>query len=248
VLLPVRDDLSIDESGLRSHSGTLKRWRDYRRLRSMRIRPRWPHVQPTSSAACWGSQAKGSAIGVSADPRHMAVGSLETAPSQAGAGGRIIGVSGIAAGAFGQTADMTIAHFEAIASASDLSLNVFRYPLATGQGYPVATVIRCSDEIRCICAVKDWTPGAPQHDAQVRPLQSPGHRSTCCQPTMSRADLLRSIPALSDLCRDLRQRAPVEGDTMAVPCRRYRHTLFEGKRLLDIAVEPESVGLEIGAV
>jgi 4-hydroxy-tetrahydrodipicolinate synthase len=174
VLLPVRDDLSIDESGLRSHSGTLKRWRDYRRLRSMRIRPRWPHVQPTSSAACWGSQAKGSAIGVSADPRHMAVGSLETAPSQAGAGGRIIGVSGIAAGAFGQTADMTIAHFEAIASASDLSLNVFRYPLATGQGYPVATVIRCSDEIRCICAVKDLTSGAPQHDAQVRPLQSPG--------------------------------------------------------------------------
>src|ERR1700730_8709874 len=35
---------------------------------------------------------------------------------------------------------------------------------------------------------------------------------------------------------------------MAVPCRRYRHALFDGKRMLDIAVEPESVRLEIGTV
>jgi hypothetical protein len=43
----------------------------------------------------------------------------------------------------------------------------------------------------------------------------------------------------------LRQPAPVEGDTMAVPRRRYRHALFDGKRMLDIAVEPESVRFEM---
>ena len=35
---------------------------------------------------------------------------------------------------------------------------------------------------------------------------------------------------------------------MARPCRRYCHSLFEDERLLDIAVEPEAVRLEIGAV
>jgi hypothetical protein len=35
---------------------------------------------------------------------------------------------------------------------------------------------------------------------------------------------------------------------MAVPCRRYCHALFDAKRVLDIAVEPEPVRLEKGPV
>ena len=35
---------------------------------------------------------------------------------------------------------------------------------------------------------------------------------------------------------------------MAVPCRSYCHALFDGKRMLDIAVEPKAVRFEIGAV
>jgi 4-hydroxy-tetrahydrodipicolinate synthase len=72
----------------------------------------------------------------------------------------------------GQTADMALAHFKAIASASDLPLIVFQYPLATGQGYPAETLSRLLDEIPTIRAVKDWTPGVAQHEAQVRALQS----------------------------------------------------------------------------
>jgi hypothetical protein len=35
---------------------------------------------------------------------------------------------------------------------------------------------------------------------------------------------------------------------MAVPCGHYCHALFDGKWVLDIAIEPESVRLVIGAV
>jgi 4-hydroxy-tetrahydrodipicolinate synthase len=72
----------------------------------------------------------------------------------------------------GQTADMALAHFKAIASASDLPLTVFQYPLATGQGYPAETLNRLFDEIPTIRAIKDWTSTVPQHEAQVRALQS----------------------------------------------------------------------------
>src|SRR5438270_393598 len=54
----------------------------------------------------------------------------------------------------------------------ELSLIVFQYPLATGQGYPAETLSRLLDEIPTIRAVKDWTTSVPQHEAQIRALQS----------------------------------------------------------------------------
>src|SRR4029079_15874144 len=52
----------------------------------------------------------------------------------------------------------------------------------------------------------------------------------------------------SRLRRDLRKTPPVKGGAMARSRRRQCHALFEHQRLLDVAVEPESVRLEIGAV
>src|SRR5207253_3355468 len=54
----------------------------------------------------------------------------------------------------GQSAEMALAHFKTIASASDLPLIVFQYPQATGQGYPAATLARLMDEIPTIRAIK----------------------------------------------------------------------------------------------
>ena len=72
----------------------------------------------------------------------------------------------------GQSADMAIAHFKAIASASDLPLIVFQYPLSTGQGYPAANadppVRRNSRHPRRQGLDAD----VPLHEAQVRALQS----------------------------------------------------------------------------
>ena len=71
----------------------------------------------------------------------------------------------------GQSPEMALAHFKAIADASDLPIIVFQYPLATGQGYPAATLERLFDEVPTIRAIKDWTPQVPQHESQIRKLQ-----------------------------------------------------------------------------
>ena len=65
--------------------------------------------------------------------------------------------------ALGQSPEMALAHFKTISDASDLPIIVFQYPLATGQGYPAATLERLFDEVPTIRAIKDWTPLVPQH-------------------------------------------------------------------------------------
>ena len=78
--------------------------------------------------------------------------------------------------ALGQTADMALAHFKTIASASDLPLIVFQYPLATGQGYPKDTLLKMCEEVPTIRAIKDWIGNVPHHEWHVRTLQSLGRR------------------------------------------------------------------------
>ena len=84
----------------------------------------------------------------------------------------------------GHSAAMALAHFKTIADATDLPLIVFQYPLATGQGYPAATLERLFDEVPTIRAIKDWTPLVPQHESHdSRVAGAPRVPSTCCPPT-----------------------------------------------------------------
>src|SRR5512143_1331910 len=53
----------------------------------------------------------------------------------------------------GQSPQMALAHFSRIAEASDLSLIVFQYPIASGQGYPPDTLLRMCEEIPNIRAI-----------------------------------------------------------------------------------------------
>ena len=78
---------------------------------------------------------------------------------------------------------MVLTHFKTIGDATDLPLIVFQYPLATGQGYPAATLERLFDEVPTIRAIKDWTPLVPQHESQIRTLQGASVPSTCFPPT-----------------------------------------------------------------
>jgi hypothetical protein len=71
---------------------------------------------------------------------------------------------------------MVLTHFKTIGDATDLPLIVFQYPLATGQGYPAATLERLFDEVPTIRAIKDWTPLVPQHESQIRTLQGRASR------------------------------------------------------------------------
>jgi 4-hydroxy-tetrahydrodipicolinate synthase len=175
VLLPFHDDLSIHEPSFRSH---LRDVEAVKGLSALTI-----NAHSTEVASCTADEQSrvleiaGEEIGDRLPLIHgiWADGSLEAARiakrAQAGGSSALL-VFPPAPFTLGQSADMAIAHFKAIASASDLPLIVFQYPLATGQGYPAATLTRLLDEIPTIRAVKDWTPNVPQHEAHVRTLQS----------------------------------------------------------------------------
>jgi 4-hydroxy-tetrahydrodipicolinate synthase len=72
----------------------------------------------------------------------------------------------------GQTPEMALAHFEAIADATDLPLIAFQYPLAGGQGYPMETLLRVAEAVPSLRAIKDWCNLVPQHERHIRVLQS----------------------------------------------------------------------------
>jgi len=65
--------------------------------------------------------------------------------------------------------DMALAHFGAIADATDLPLIVFQYPGA--HAYRMETLQRMIDAIPTLTALKDWNMG-PVHEAHIRELQS----------------------------------------------------------------------------
>jgi 4-hydroxy-tetrahydrodipicolinate synthase len=72
----------------------------------------------------------------------------------------------------GQSPQMAIAHFKRIAVATDLPLIAFQYPLATGQGYPMETLLKLIEEVPSIRAIKDWIGNVPHHEWHVRTLQN----------------------------------------------------------------------------
>ena len=175
VLLPFHEDLSIDERSFRSH---LRDVAAVEGLAALTI-----NAHSTEVASCTADE-QSRVLEITADEIGdrlpivhgiWADGSLEAARiarrAQAGGSSALL-VFPPAPFTLGQSPEMALAHFKAIASASDLPLIVFQYPPATGQGYPAATLARLMDEVPTIRAIKDWTPSVQQHENQIRALQS----------------------------------------------------------------------------
>ena len=174
VLLPFHEDLSIDEPNFRAH---LRDVGSVQGLSAITI-----NAHSTEVASCTDDEQRrvmaisGEEVGDTLPIIHgvWADGSLQAAriARQARDGGAsALLVFPPAPFTLGQSAEMALAHFRTIADASDLPLIVFQYPLATGQGYPAATLERLFDEVPTIRAIKDWTPLVPQHESQIRKLQ-----------------------------------------------------------------------------
>jgi 4-hydroxy-tetrahydrodipicolinate synthase len=175
VLLPFHDDLSIDETSFRTH---LRDVAAVKGLSAITI-----NAHSTEVASCTADEQRrimeiaGEEVGTALPIIHgvWADGSLEAAriARQAQAGGASA-LLVFPPGPFtlGQSAEMALAHFKTISDASDLPIIVFQYPLATGQGYPAATLELLFDEVPTIRAIKDWTPQVPQHESQIRALQA----------------------------------------------------------------------------
>src|ERR1700704_5506867 len=173
VLLPFHDDLSIDEASFRAHLHDVG---SVPGLSAITI-----NAHSTEVASCTGDEQRrvmeitAEEVGDRLPIIHgvWADGSLEAARiarrAQLGGASALL-VFPPAPFTLGQSAEMALAHFKAIAAASDLPLVVFQYPLATGQGYPLATLLRLAAEIPTIHAIKDWCNSVPLHERQIRAL------------------------------------------------------------------------------
>lgn len=68
--------------------------------------------------------------------------------------------------------EMAIAHFKAIADASDLPLIAFVYPESSGVKYPFDVLLRLFEEVPTIRAIKDWSNDPLLHERHVRTFQT----------------------------------------------------------------------------
>jgi 4-hydroxy-tetrahydrodipicolinate synthase len=175
VLLPFNDDLSIDEKSFRAH---LRDVAAVKGISAITI-----NAHSTEVASCSFDEQRrvleiaGDEVGsrVPLVNGVWADGSLEAAriarmADQGGASALLVFPP--APFTLGQSPDMALAHFKAIADATDLPIIVFQYPLATGQGYPRDTLLRIADEVPSVRAIKDWCGNVQQHEMHVRELQS----------------------------------------------------------------------------
>ena len=174
VLLPFHDDLSIDEASYRAHL------RDVAAVEGLSAITVNAHASEVASCS-FDEQRR--VLEISKDELGAlpivngvyADGSLEAAriakmAEEGGAAALLVFPPAIYA--FGQRPEMALEHFRRIADATSLPLIVFQYPLAGGQGYPIATLTRILDEVPTVRAIKDWCANPQAHERQVRLLQS----------------------------------------------------------------------------
>jgi 4-hydroxy-tetrahydrodipicolinate synthase len=175
VLLPFDDDLGIDERSFRKH---LRDVAAVKGLSAVTV-----NAHSTEVASCTFEEQR-RVLDIAQDEIGArlplvngiwADGSLEAAriarmATEGGASALLVFPP--APFTLGQSPQMAADHFRRIADASDLPIIAFQYPLATGQGYPAATLLRMIEEVPTIRAIKDWSGNVPQHEMHVRVLQS----------------------------------------------------------------------------
>ena len=174
VLLPFHEDLSIDEPSYRAHL------RDVTAVEGLSAVTVNAHASEVASCSFDEQQR---VLEITADEIGArlplvngvyAEGSLEAAriarmAHDAGASALLVFPPGVFT--FGQRPEMAVEHFRRIAGATDLPLIAFQYPLAGGQGYPLATLLKILDAVPTVRAIKDWSANPQLHERQIRALQ-----------------------------------------------------------------------------
>jgi 4-hydroxy-tetrahydrodipicolinate synthase len=175
VLLPFHEDLSIDEAAYRAHL------RDVASVEGLSAITTNAHASEVASCT-FEEQRRVLAITMDEIGARLPVvngvyadGSLEAAriarmADEGGASALLVFPPGITT--FGQRPEMAVEHFRRVADATDLPLILFQYPLAGGQGYPLATLEKIFDAIPTVRAIKDWCANPQLHERQIRVLQS----------------------------------------------------------------------------
>ena len=68
--------------------------------------------------------------------------------------------------------EMAIEHFSRITDATDLPLILFQYPMSSGLGYPLDTLLKLCERFPQIRAIKDWCNDPPLHERHIRELHA----------------------------------------------------------------------------
>jgi 4-hydroxy-tetrahydrodipicolinate synthase len=175
VLLPFHEDLSIDEAAYRAHL------RDVCAVEGVSAITTNAHA---SEVAACSFEEQRRVLAITADEIGdrvpivngvYAENGLEAArvakmADEGGAAALLVFPSGVYT--FGQRPEMAVDHFRRIADATDLPLIAFQYPLAGGQGYPMATLTAILDAVPTVRAIKDWCSNPQLHERHIRVLQS----------------------------------------------------------------------------
>lgn len=175
VLLPFHEDLSIDEAAYRAH---LRDVSSVEGVSAVTI-----NAHASEVAACsFDEQRHVLAITVDEIGARTPIvngvyaeNALEAAriakmAHDGGADALLVFPSGVLT--FGQRPAMAVDHFKRIADVTDLPLIIFQYPLAGGQGYPLATLEKILDAVPTVRAIKDWCSNPQLHERHIRVLQA----------------------------------------------------------------------------
>ena len=175
VLLPFDEDLAIDEAAYRTHL------RDVAAVEGLSAITINAHASEVASCT---SEEQRRVLEITQDAIGdrlpivngvYAEGSLEAArlarmASEGGASALLVFPPGPFT--FGQRPEMAVEHFRRIADSTDLPLIAFQYPLAGGQGYPLATLLSIIKAVPSVRAIKDWCASPKLHERQIRTLQA----------------------------------------------------------------------------
>jgi 4-hydroxy-tetrahydrodipicolinate synthase len=175
MLLPFHEDLSIDEVAYRAH---LRDVADVPGLSAITINA---HASEVASCS-FDEQRRVLELTNEELGRRLPIvqgvyaeGSLEAAriARMAAAGGSAaLLVFPPGPFTFGHRAENAVAHFRRIADAANLPIILFQYPLAGGQGYPLATLLQIIEAVPQVCAIKDWCSNPSLHERHIQVLQS----------------------------------------------------------------------------
>jgi 4-hydroxy-tetrahydrodipicolinate synthase len=175
-LLPMHEDLSIDEPAFRKH---LRDCASVRGITALTINAHASEVHACTleeqrRVLAIAADEVGDAVplvhGIYADGSHHAARIARMAEEGGASCLLVFPPNSMSMG--GQLRpEMALAHFKTIAEATDLPIILFQYPATTGLGYPFETLLRLLDEVPAIRAIKDWCADPALHERHIRTLQ-----------------------------------------------------------------------------
>jgi 4-hydroxy-tetrahydrodipicolinate synthase len=95
--------------------------------------------------------------------------------SNAGADALLIFPSGVLAMGGQSRPESARAHVAAVADTTELPLILFQYPLASGLGYPLDTLLSLCAELPTLRAIKDWCNDPALHERHIHELHALDH-------------------------------------------------------------------------